>query len=138
MRMLLRRIIVGTCAGLLLSAGSLVPATGVDYVPGGRTAAIDQLLKPGCRHYHYRFRIDPPTDNWAAELFLVGPKGLGLGTAAYQGPQDPGLGRAAFRLCRSSITAGKYTIRMKITYKDGYDKYEGWVKPSHFRLLRRR
>jgi len=136
--MLLRRIIVGTTAGLLLAAGSLVPATSVDYVPWGRTAAIDQLLKPGCRHYHYRFRINPPTDNWAAELFLTGPKGGHLSTAAYHGPYDPGVGRAAFRLCRQSIIAGKHTIRMKITYKDGYDKHEGWVKPSHFRLLRRR
>ena len=136
--MLLRRIIVGTTAGLLLAAGSLVPATSVDYVPWGRTAAIDQLLKPGCRHYHYRFRVNPPTDNWAAETFLIGPKGGKISSGALLAPSDPSPGRATFRLCRPSIIAGKYKIRMKITYKDGYDKYEAFVKPSYFRLMRRR
>ena len=136
--MLLRRIIVGTCAGLLLAAGSLVPATSVDYVPWGRTAAVDQLLKPGCRHYHYRYRINPPKNDWAAELFLVGPRGGNISSAAFATGSDPAVGRETWRLCRASIVPGRYKIRMKITWRDHYDKYQGWVKPSYFRLQRQR
>jgi len=135
---MLRTLIASAGTGLLITAGTLAPAPSIADEPWGGTSAADQLLKPGCRHYHYRFRVNPPTDNWAAETFLIGPKGGKISSGALLAPSDPSPGRATFRLCRPSIIAGKYKIRMKITYKDGYDKYEAFVKPSYFRLMRRR
>ncbi len=137
--MLLRRIIVGTSAVLLLATGLTSAQTAhADYQPWGRTAAADQLLKPSCAHYHYRYRISPPRNDWAAELFLMGPRGGHIASAALDVDSDPAVGRESWRLCRPSIIPGRYKIRMKITWLDGYDKHEGWVKPSYFRLQRRR
>lgn len=135
---MLRTIIASAGAGLLLALGSAAPVTGVSYVNWGSTSASDQVLKPGCRHYHYRFVIEPPGDNWAAETFLIGPNGTKISSGALLAPSDPSPGKAVFRLCRASLVAGKYQIRMKITYKEGYDKFEGFAKPSHFRLVHRR
>ena len=55
-----------------------------------------------------------------------------MSSGALLADSDPSPGKAKFRLCRPSLVAGKYKIRMKITYKDGYDNYEGYVKPSYF------
>ena len=135
---MLRTMIASAGAGLLLTLGSAVPVAGVSYVNWGSTSASDQVLKPGCHNYHYRFQIEPPTDNWAAETFLIGPHGAKISSGALISASDPSPGRAVFRLCRPSLIAGTYKIRMKITYKNNYDKYEGFVKPSHFRLVHHR
>jgi hypothetical protein len=134
---MLRRLIAGSSSGLLLAAG-LVGSSAGAYEPWGSTRAADQVLKSSCAYYHYRYVIDPPTDDWAAEIFLVGPKGGPIASAALDVNSDPATGKEHFRLCRPSITPGRYKIRMKITYLvDGYDKFEGFVKPSYFRLTRR-
>jgi hypothetical protein len=137
MRML-RRLIAGASAGLLLAGGLVSSPAEADYKPWGSTSAKDQVLKPGCAYYHYRFRVDPPTDNWAAEVFLLAPNGGPVSSGALLAASDPSPGKARFRLCRPSLVTGKYKIRMKVSYKDGYDLFEGYVKPSYFRLLPRR
>ena len=90
-----------------------------------------------CAHYAYRYRIKPPINDWAAETFLIGPNGVPLSSGALDVGSDPAVGKEHFRLCKASITPGRYKIRMKITYLDGYDKFEGFVKPSYFRITRR-
>ena len=135
---MLRIIIASASTGLLLTLGSVAPVAGAAYVDWGSTSANDQVLKPGCRSYHYRFEIDPPSDNWAAEIFLIGPNRARVSSAALIAASDPSPGKGVFRLCRASLVAGTYKMRMKITYKDGYEKFDGFVKPSYFRLTRRR
>jgi hypothetical protein len=136
---MLRRVIAATSAGLLLAVG-LGPASTAraEYVPWGSTSARDQVLKPSCAAYFYRYKMTPPIDDWAAELFLVGPNGVTIQSAALDIDSDPAADRLHWRLCRPSLRPGRYKIKMKVTYLDGYDKYEGWVRPSYFRLLRRR
>jgi hypothetical protein len=134
---MVRRLIAGTSAGLMLAAGLVGSSAEAAYQPWGGTHAADQVLKSSCASYHYRYRIDPPTDDWAAEIFLSGPKGGPIASAALDVKSDPAVGKEHWRLCRPSITPGRYKIRMKITYLRGYEKHEGFVKPSYFRLVRR-
>ena len=135
---MLRRVIAGTSVGLMLAAGLVGSPAESAYEPWGSTSAKTQALKPGCAHYPYRYRVTPPTDEWSAEIFLISPKGVPLAAAAVDANSDPAVGIERWRLCRPSITLGRYKMRMKITYLDGFDKFEGFVKPSYFRLVRRR
>lgn len=136
---MVRTLIAGASAAVVLTAGLVgMPAAGAEYEPYGSTSAKKQVLKPGCKYYHYRYRVDVPSDNWAAETFLVNPRGVTISSGAYLGDFDPDTDGVRWRLCRASLRAGVYKIRMKVTYKVGYDKVEGFVKPSYFRLVRRR
>ncbi len=134
-----RRVIAWLSASVLL--GTLLVVASIDsataYRPWGSTSAKNQVMKPHCAHYGYRYVVDPPSDEWSAEIFLKGPRGGGIASAAIDSRADPARGRALWRLCRPSIVAGRYTMKMKITWLRGYEKHEGWVKPSHFRLRRR-
>lgn len=139
---MLRRAIASSSAalllaGLLVSTAGTTPA-GAAYQSWGSTSAEHQKLRRGCRHYPYSYRVHPPVDDWAAELFLVGPHGGKVASAAFDRYSDPAVGRARWRICRASVAAGRFTIKMKVTYVDGYDLHEGWVHPSYFRLTRRR
>lgn len=135
---MLRRLIAGSSAGLLLVAAGLVGSTAeAAYKPWGSTRAADQVLKRSCAYYPYRYRINPPVDDWAAEIFLSGPGGVPLASAALDVDSDPASGRQHWRLCRPSISPGRYKMRMKITYIRDYQKFEGFVKPSYFRLRQR-
>jgi hypothetical protein len=136
---MLRRAIAGSSAGLLL-AGLLVSAAPASarHQPWGSTSAENQKLRKGCRYYPYTYRVTPPVDDWVAELFLVGPRGGRVASAAFDRFSDPAVGRARWRICRPSVVPGRFKIKMKVTYLDGYDLHEGWVAPSYFRLSRRR
>lgn len=103
----------------------------------GSTAAPDRVLRFSCHDYYYHYVVDPPTNDWAAETFLVDPTGDTLTSGALDSGSDPGRGRARFTICRPSTRPGKFKIRMKITYMDGFTKHEGWVAPSYFRLRKR-
>lgn len=135
---MLRTLLAGTTAALLLVAGLVIAPAGSASESFGAISAKRQVLKPKCASYHYRYRIDVPSDNWAAETFLVGPRGGGVASGALLSGPNAKVGRSSWRLCRASIISGRYTIRMKVTYKVGYDKFESFVKPSHLRLVRRR
>jgi hypothetical protein len=136
--MLMLRALAAGLVGLL-TAGLLVNAApaSADYVSWGSAEASNQRLHRKCHRYAYTYRVNPPTDNWAAELFLVGPKGARLNSAYYVFNADPAAGKGGWRLCRPKTRPGRYTIRMKVSYIDGYDLHEGWVKPTRFRLTRR-
>ncbi|GAA4688361.1 hypothetical protein [Nocardioides nanhaiensis] len=124
---------------LLAVTGPPAQAAGQPGKPAtwGSTKAPNQVLKRGCASYRYRYVITPPTDQWAAELFLTGPGGKALAGPAFDAGANPPRGKAFFRLCAPSLRLGRYKIRMKITYQDGFDKFEGFVRPSTFRLTRR-
>ena len=135
LRRMLAWVIAATMVGTALVTASMESAGA--YRPWGHTAAKNQVLKRSCAHYPYRYRVTAPSDEWAAEVFLVGPRGGGIASAAFDSRADPDRGRAGWRLCRASLIAGRYKMRMKITWLRGYEKHEGWVKPSSFRLRRR-
>lgn len=128
-------------AGLLVAGGAPTAqaATGVPGKPAtwGSTKAPNQVLRRGCAPYRYRYTVTAPTDEWAAEIFLVGPRGKGIASAAFDAGANRARSKAVFRLCAPSLRVGRYTIRMKITWQDGFDQSAGFVRPSTFRLTRR-
>ena len=131
--------------GLLLALCStllLVPTLGADAAPTirmwGSTSAPNQLLRGGCHAYRYQYRVTPPTDDWLAEIFLVGPGREGLASATLLSESDPARGRRFWRLCSASLRPGRYVMKMKVTYLDGTDERSGRVRNSRFRLTLRR
>ena len=104
--------------------------------PWGSTHAPDRVLRRGCHDYRYTYTVNPPTDDWAAELFLIDPVGRRIASGAIDVDSDPDHGVNVFRFCRPSTSPGRFKIRMKVTYLDGYDLSDGYVKPSYFRLRR--
>jgi hypothetical protein len=126
-------------AGLALVALPATPrADAATFQPWGRASASDKVLRPGCRHYQFRYVVNPPSNHWAAEVFLSS-RGQGLASRAFASGADPARGRSSFRLCRQSVTYGAFKIRMKITYrKSFYENGEGWVRPTYFRMVRPR
>lgn len=134
----MRRTLIAAFCGLLLSGllAGAGPASAVE--PLGATAARNQVVHKGCHSYPYTYRVNPPahTSTWTAEIFLIGPRGGKLGSAAYMSPVDALTGRSAWRLCRAAMTPGKYTMRMKVTYIEIYDLRTTWVEPTTFRISR--
>ncbi|MBS41637.1 MAG: hypothetical protein CMH83_00385 [Nocardioides sp.] len=108
------------------------------YYAWGTTAARDQKLKKGCHDYTYRYRIAAPTDEWAAEIFIKNKNGRFIASNAIDTASDPDRGALTFHLCRRSTAPGRHTIKMKITWQDGRDQYDGWVPPTRFKLYKRR
>jgi hypothetical protein len=135
----MRRTLMAALGGLLM-AWTLVgaaPAGAAD--PLGTATARNQVLRPGCYAYPFTYRVTPPryTTTWSAEIFLIGPRGGKVGSAAFLSPADARSGTSAWRLCRASTIAGKYTMRMKVTFIDSYDLHTASVRPTTFRLSRR-
>lgn len=129
-------------AGLLVASGLLawVPspasAGGTEVVHWGRTSAADQRFRPDCHHYKYRYRINPPSDDWMLETFLRGPGGKRLASDAFQAGNDPRRARATFEICGSGTNPGRFTIRAKVTYQDGFDEKQVKLPRTRFRITR--
>lgn len=136
----MRRKVIAALCGLLMS-GSLVAAGTAAAAPDplGGTSARNQVVHKGCHRYPFTYRVTPPpsTDVWSTEVFLKGPRGANVGSAFFLSPADPTSGRSAWRLCRAAMVPGKYTMKMKVTFIDGYDLSTTWVKPTRFRISRR-
>lgn len=135
--------------GLTLGLGVIgAPATGVTspetaeragtFQPWGMTRAPDQVLRKGCRSYKYRYAVNPPSDDWTAEVFLVDPRGRTITHNGFFPASDPATATRYWRICRATTKPGRFKMRMKITWWDGYDSQVGWVKPGYFRLARPR
>jgi hypothetical protein len=107
--------------------------------PLGVASARNQVLREGCHSYPFTYRVNPPlhTTSWSAEIFLIGPRGGKVGSAAFLSPADATTGKSTWRMCRSSMVAGTYTMRMKVTIVDVYDLLTTSVKPTTFRISRR-
>ncbi|GHJ60557.1 hypothetical protein NOK12_30750 [Nocardioides sp. OK12] len=144
----LNRLLAAPLAGLLaaglLGAAGGAPATGHtgddrhDASEHARTWAKDQVLRKGCRDYSYRYRVNPPTDQaWGLETFLVAPGGRKLASGALSDNADQKKGRDTFTVCRTSTRPGKFRIRAKLTYYDGFTAHDGWADTTRFRLRRR-
>lgn len=148
---MLRRTIAGAGATALLATAvvaGITPSAGAqieqqrDFKPWGSTSARDQVLRRGCHHYAYHYEIHAPTNYWAAEIFLVNPRRVGLASDAIDTNSDPDKGNLSFVICRPSTVYGEHKIRMKVTYCSDRDcrepSHAGFVKPSTFRLTRPR
>lgn len=132
-------LLLALCAALLLVPATTAPAQAAPAVQRwGSTSAPDQLLRGGCHPYRYRYVVDPPTDDWMAEIFLVGPGRVGLAHATLFSDSEKARGRRVWRLCSPSLRTGRYVMKMKITYLDGDDETSGRVRNSRFRLTARR
>jgi hypothetical protein len=134
----MRRTLMAALCGLLV-VWPLVASAPAHAAPEpwGSTSARDQKMHPGCHEYPYRYRITTPPGHWSSEIFLLGPKGGKVGSAFFVTGSDPVSGRSVWRLCRQGLVAGTYTMRMKVSYIDGYDLRTAWVKPSRFRITPR-
>ncbi len=143
---MLRKAIAGSTVSLMMASGLLVAApvttalAAPKYQDWGYAKSQNHVLKQGCHKYTYRYKIDAPRpyDVAAAEIFLVGPKGKNLASAAKVSNHNPIKAKAKFKLCRASVVYGKHTIKMKVTYKVGFETIEGWVRPDTFRFVRPR
>lgn len=102
----------------------------------GSTGAPDRVLRSGCHHYRYHYRVRPHGHDWAAETFLVDPRGDGLASGAFDPDADPKRGHGHFTICRASTRPGVFTIRMKVSIYKGTMPEVHWAKKSYFRLRR--
>ncbi len=140
------RVLAGSTVGLMLAGGlvAATPVTTADAAPRyhkwGFVKSRNHVLRPGCHRYTYRYKIDPPKprDSYAGEIFLIGPGGVNLASAAKISPYSPPRAKAKFKLCAPSVRYGRHRLRMKVTYKVGYNKFESWVRPTTFRFVRPR
>lgn len=135
-----RTAIIGALLGALLSAGltaGATPASGgnAEY---GRVWRGDGVLRPSCHNYKYHYKVRSPKPDWALETFLVDPRGETIASGGFVSEVDPKRGVGKFRFCRYNTVPGKFKIRGKLSYRDGYDQWVRWVKPGYFRLSRAR
>jgi hypothetical protein len=121
-------------AGLVALAGA--PPAGAWTTRFGHVGAPDRVLRPGCHHYRYHYLVRPHGHDWAAETFLVDPRGDGLASGLFDPDSDPKRGHGNFIICKASTRPGIFTIRMKVSIFKGPDPTVHWVKKSHFRLRR--
>lgn len=127
-----RAVLVGALAALMLVIGLPVATAGQDDY--GRTWARDRQLRAGCHNYKYQYKVKSPTDDWALETFLIDPDKSNVGSGQMLAGNDPARGSSTFRLCRNATTPGRFKIRGKLTYNDGFDEYVVWLDPGFFRL----
>ncbi len=122
----------GVIAGALLAAG--LPAATAGDADFGRLWRDDGVLRPTCHDYRYHYKVKPPTDDWMLETFLVDPRRHTIASDGRIAGADPKKGVGTFRFCRYNTTYGKFKVRGKLTYRDGYDQRVTWIKPGFFRL----
>ena len=131
------RIGVGTLlVGALAASTTGPPASAATYYPWGSTASADHVLRKGCHNYRYRYSVTPPTDEWAAEIFVANRRGEPLASAAVDSAVDPARGSLRMRICRASTFYGRHTIKMKVTWQQHRATTAGFVTPSTFRFKR--
>lgn len=115
------------------------PAAAYEHRDWGSTGAPDRPLRSGCHGYNYHYVVDPPSDDWAAEIFLVDPRGVKLASGAIDVDSDPARGQRSWTICGPSTVPGRFTIKMRVTWQTSITEiHKGWVEPSHFRLYRKR
>ena len=122
-----------TIGGLVAPGVPVAQAGDADY---GRAWARDRALRDGCHDYAYHYRVKPPTSDWALETFLRDRRGKTIASDALIAPHDKLKARSTFRFCRYNTVPGRFKIRGKLTWKNGWDTHEKWIEPGHFRLHR--
>jgi hypothetical protein len=132
LRPALLALLTAILGGTLVVAGPSA-AQAASY---GHTGAPDRILRDGCHNYRYHYRVKPPTNDWVLETFLVDPRGKKIASGAFISDSDPKRGHGRFRFCRYSTRAGRFTIKAKLSWYNGYAEHKAWLDPSHFRLSR--
>ncbi|HYG95172.1 MAG TPA: hypothetical protein VD859_16460 [Nocardioides sp.] len=135
------RIVAGSLLAALLVAPPAREATAanVDHKPWGRLRAPDQALEKGCHKYFFRYRVDPPRDEWLAEMFVRSPEGVHIHHTVKDSEFHKNRGRVRFTICKISTSYGRHKLRMRISwYEDdpASTQHTGWVKPRYFRMTR--
>lgn len=130
----MRTALAGVITGTLLLFG--MPAASAGDPDFGRMWRQDGVLRHGCHNYKYHYRVKSPKPDWALETFLVDPRKETIASGGLISDVDPRRGTATFRFCRYNTVPGKFKLRGKLTYRDGYDQWVEWVKPGYFRLRR--
>jgi hypothetical protein len=133
---MLRRTTLGALTVLVMLVTLLAGAASAGGTYWGSTGAPDRVLRHGCHHYRYHYLVRPHGHDWAAETFLVDPRGDGLASGLFDPDSDPKRGHGNFIICKASTRPGIFTIRMKVSIFKGPDPTVHWVKKSHFRLRR--
>lgn len=125
-------------AGVLVLAGAPSAEAKQRFAKYAETARGDGTLRKGCHNYRYKYRITPPkqADSWGLELFLTDPTGEDVASGGELFGSDPPKGKGRFRVCSTSTEPGTFKIRGKFTYYVGWDRKQGWIKPTRFRLER--
>lgn len=111
------------------------------YYSWGSARAKTQKLRAHCHRYRYTYRVNAPTDQWLIEIVLVNRRGVNIASNVFDSGFDPAVGRSTWKLCRPTVGAGRYKIKMKVTYSSGsagYDVTRGSVRPTFFRLVNKR
>jgi hypothetical protein len=95
------------------------------------------VLRRGCRSYAYSYALAPVTGDWMFESFLVDPDGHTVSSGVLASDSETNPGGAAFGLCRSNTTYGRFTIIGRLTTYDGWDQAVTWITPTPVRLHRK-
>ena len=134
------RLLRGAVVALLLAAALLVapaPPEAAAYERWGRAWAPDGVLRTGCSTHVLRYRVDPPRNDWLAEIFVRTPNGQGLFHAVRDSGFHRKRGRVPFTVCRENTQFGRHKVAMKVTWYDRTEtKHVGRVRPTYFRLRR--
>jgi hypothetical protein len=140
-----RRVGAGVVLGSLLGAllvvapGGSDAAFAVDHKPWGRLKAPNQTLEAGCSKHFFRYRVNPPRDEWLAEMLVMNPDGDAIYSTAQDSEFHKNRGKIRYTVCSASTSYGRHKLRMRITwYEDdpASTPHTGWVKPSYFRMRR--
>ncbi len=143
---MLRSTTLGVLTALIMTWGGLSPATATSgpaaretgAASWGSTKAPDQVLRKGCRSYRFSYRITTPNNEWQAEMFITDPRGRAVGSVLADAGSDPRANVRTFRMCRPVTSPGRFKLRMRVSYNEGYVKHTGFVKPTFFRISRPR
>ena len=102
----------------------------------GHTGAANRVLRSGCHGYRYHWVIKPRTNDWLLETYLRDPRGTHLASGMFDSDSEQKRDHSRFRFCRYSTRPGRFTIKAKLTWYNGYTEHHVWLDPSHFRLHR--
>jgi len=133
---------VARVAGVVVAILGVAAPAGAESTYGSIHAA-DAVLKHGCHRYYYRYAVQPPTDDWDLETWLVDPRGRRRGYGYFQTGGDPKQIRTAFRICSANVVPGTFTITAKLHWYDDplfplgtATEHTVTLDPAHFRLTR--
>ena len=102
----------------------------------GRTYMSDKVLRRGCHRYGFGYKITTPNDRWLAQIFLVSPRGKGLGTQVVDAAYDPPKDHLSFEVCRPSTVYGVHKLKMRVTYSTYRESHTMDVKTTKVRFTR--
>ena len=102
----------------------------------GWTDGRNGPLRAGCHGYRYHWVLKPRTNDWLFETFLIDPSGRKLASGMLDSDSEQKRDHSRFRFCRYSTRPGRFTIRARLTWYDGYTDHHVWLNASHFRLHR--